>query len=76
MLAKHVIPAAIALIAHGATAAFNTSCSWWWLEGQVTLTGDCIDSTNTNRRRVVSKLDLNRCIGVDLNANAMVWQAE
>jgi hypothetical protein len=77
MLPKHIITAVIAVMAHGATAAFNNSCSWWWVEAQpVTLTGDCVDSTSATRRRVVSNLDLNHCIGVDLTANAMIWQPE
>lgn len=74
MPAKHAITAAIAVIAHGATAAFNTSCSWWYIHDKVTLTGDCVDSTSSTRARVVSNLDLNECIGVDTTANAMVWQ--
>lgn len=74
MLPKHAITTLIAATAPGVTAAFNTTCSWWWLKGQYTLTGDCVDSTSSNRHRVVSNLDLNDCIGVDTTANAMVWK--
>ena len=77
MLPKHILTAAIAIMAHGSNAAFNNSCSWWWVEAQpVSLTGDCVDSTSATRRRVVSNLNLNHCIGVDLTANAMIWQPE
>ncbi|KAG6357413.1 hypothetical protein INS49_013290 [Diaporthe citri] len=74
MLPKHTLAALIAAMAHGATAAFNTSCSWWYLHEQVALTGDCVDSTSGNRHRVVSSLDLNECVGVDTTANALIWQ--
>lgn len=76
MLPKHITIAVIAALAHVATAAFNTSCSWWYLSGQVALTGDCVDRTSSNRHRVVSNLDLNDCIGVDTTANAMVWKPQ
>lgn len=76
MQPKPVITAVIATLAHGASAAFNTSCSWWYLSGQVALTGDCVDRTSSNRHRVVSSLDLNDCIGVDTTANAMVWKPQ
>lgn len=79
MPAKHAVATTIiiaAALAHCAAAAFNTSCSWWYLRDQVTLTGDCVDQSSSNRHRVVSSLDLNGCIGVDETANAMVWQPE
>lgn len=76
MLPKHLILAAIAALAHTATASFNTSCSWWYLHDQVVLRGDCVDQTSSTRRRVVSDLDLNDCIGVDTTANAMIWQPQ
>lgn len=74
MLVKHTLAALIAVTAHGATAAFNTSCSWWYLHDYVALTGDCVDSTSSTKHRVVSSLDLNGCIGVDTTANALIWQ--
>lgn len=74
MLAKHTLAALIALMAHGTTAAFNSSCSWWYLHDHVTLTGDCVDSTSSNKQIVVSSLDLNECIGIDSRANALIWQ--
>ncbi|KAG8163066.1 hypothetical protein KVR01_007544 [Diaporthe batatas] len=79
MQPSHIITTATAMVAHGAAAAFNTTCAWWMLSGQVSLTGYCAGpDTNTLaliRHWAVSSLDLNRCIGVDPTANAMVWQA-
>jgi hypothetical protein len=81
MRSKHIITAALtAIITRSATAAFNESCSWWWVDprGRVTLTGDCFDlwTGGSTGNKVVSSLDLNHCIGVDLAANAMIWQHE
>lgn len=70
---------AAAMATHPATAAFTPSCSWWMLSGRVNLTGYCVDDPAgiiNNRHWAVSTLDLNRCIGVDATANAMVWRAE
>ncbi|POS76227.1 hypothetical protein DHEL01_v205376 [Diaporthe helianthi] len=91
MQPKHAITAAaITVMTHVTTAAFNTTCAWWMLSGQVSLTGYCVvDPTTTTTTTItsntinnffshwtVSTLDLNHCIGVNPTANAMVWKPE
>lgn len=74
MLAKYTLGALIAVMAHGATAAFNTSCSWWSIHGDTYLFADCIDSTSGKDHRIItSTLDLNRCIGIS-ERNSLIWK--
>ncbi|KAL1854055.1 hypothetical protein Daus18300_011553 [Diaporthe australafricana] len=73
MLASRAVAVLVAVIAHHAAAKFTSSCSWWYIHDQVTLTAGC-DASSPSNIRVTSSLDLNRCIGVDPTANAMIWQ--
>ncbi|KAL2286430.1 hypothetical protein FJTKL_06810 [Diaporthe vaccinii] len=72
MLAKYTLGALIAVMAHGATAKFSDKCSWWHIGGGVTLIGICVGQNKTDP--VTTNLDLNKCIGVDKGANAMIWE--
>lgn len=75
MITTAIRVALLAAIPH-ALASFTWDCSWWRLSGS-NLATECdtwgADSSG-ERVQVMTMLDLNDCIGIDMGANAIVWK--